>query len=192
MTSAYRSSFFSTSQRHSPVVASVRAGNVIGGGDWAVDRLVPDAMRAFSAGRELSVRQPLATRPWQHVLEPLRGYLMLCQLAYERPADAAQAFNFGPDENDVVTVSTLMDLVGATWGRDGRWSAEATADLHEAGELKLDSSRARGLIGWRPSIGLREAVQMTVSFYRQFYAGAQPAELRAHLETQLDRGAHPA
>lgn len=188
VTTAYRSSYFS-GEAGSPVVASVRAGNVIGGGDWSVDRVVPDAMRAFSAGAPLSVRSPSATRPWQHVLEPLRGYLLLCQLAYERPVDAAQPFNIGPGENDVVPVSRLMQLISAAWGPDAQWTVESSADLHEAGELKLDSSRARRLIGWHPSIGLTEAVDMTVSLYQLFYGGATPAELRAGLESQVDRGA---
>jgi CDP-glucose 4,6-dehydratase len=166
VTAAYRRSFLERADR--PVgVATVRAGNVIGGGDWAEDRLVPDAIRALQHGKPLVVRNPGAVRPWQHVLEPLAGYLMLAERLYHESGKWAGAWNFGPPDEDAVTVAALADQIVRLWG-EGTWKAAPEQDApHEAHDLKLDCSKARQLLGWRPRFTLDEAVGMTVAWYRQ-------------------------
>ena len=172
VTAAYRRSFFAEGAR----VATVRAGNVIGGGDWAEDRLVPDAMRALARGETVRVRNPSAVRPWQHVLEPLGGYLTLAERLVESDAFAT-AWNFGPRDEDAVPVAALVELVLGLWG-DGRWQAvaEATAP-HEAGLLRLDWTQARQRLGWRPVLTLKEAAELTVAWYRAAADGATPPAL---------------
>ncbi|HYH18751.1 MAG TPA: CDP-glucose 4,6-dehydratase [Azospirillum sp.] len=165
---AYRHSYLE--KRTPPVaVASVRAGNIVGGGDWAVDRLVPDAMRAFSAGRRLMIRNPAAVRPWQHVLEPVRGYLMIAERLIDHPAAAVGAWNFGPLEEDCQPVSRIVDRLAMLWGDDAGWSLEAGAQPYEARLLTLDSSRVRAEIGWKPVWRLARALEETVAWYRAFY-----------------------
>lgn len=149
-----------------PPAASGRAGNVIGGGDWARDRLVPDAVRAFSAGRPLAVRRPQAIRPWQHVLEPLSGYLLLAQTLSEKGAPVAQGWNFGPGPENEQPVERLADTLAAIWGNGARWQHEGSDGLHEATFLKLDSSKARTLLGWRARLGFEESLKMTVDWYK--------------------------
>jgi CDP-glucose 4,6-dehydratase len=167
-TSAWRRSFFSLPD--GPRVASARAGNVIGGGDWGADRLIPDVMRATLAGETVLVRNPAATRPWQHVLNPLSGYLLLAQRLWEDPR-AATAWNFGPREDDVQTVgyvlARLVDL-----SPDGlKWQHDAGEQLHEARLLKIDSSRARGRLGWAPRWGLDRALESVVEWHAAHRAG---------------------
>jgi CDP-glucose 4,6-dehydratase len=159
---AYRRSFFDTT---GPRIATVRAGNVIGGGDWAEDRLVPDAMRAIVRGEVIRVRNPAAVRPWQHVLEPLRGYVRLAeQLCSSR--DFAGAWNFGPRDEDAVPVATLAGLLTSRWP-GARWeAAPEPAAPHEAGLLRLDWRKARTRLGWSPWLRLHETVQLTVDWYR--------------------------
>ena len=166
VTAAYRRSFLERADR--PVgVATVRAGNVIGGGDWAEDRLVPDAIRALQHGKPLVIRNPGAVRPWQHVLEPLAGYLMLAERLYHESGKWAGAWNFGPPDEDAVPVAALAERIVRLWG-EGAWQAAPEQDaLHEAHDLKLDCSKARQLLGWRPRFTLDEAVGMTVAWYRQ-------------------------
>jgi CDP-glucose 4,6-dehydratase len=159
---AYRRSFFAA---NGPRVATVRAGNVIGGGDWAADRLVPDAMRALVAGEPIRVRNAAAVRPWEHVLEPLGGYLRLAERLATSDAFAG-AWNFGPRDNDAVPVATLADLIVSFW-EDARWVAEPEGNApHEAGLLRLDWSKARTHLGWHPGLTLKEAVELTVEWYR--------------------------
>jgi len=137
---------------------------VIGGGDWAEDRLVPDVMRALAGGQTVRVRNPSAVRPWQHVLEPLGGYLTLAERLVDSDA-VATAFNFGP-RDDAVPVAALVELMLGLWG-DGRWEAAAETDApHEAGLLRLDCRRARERLGWRPVLTLKEAAELTVTWYR--------------------------
>ena len=172
VTSAYRRSFFTTGAR----VATARAGNVIGGGDWTEDRLLPDAMRALARGETVRVRNPSAVRPWQHVLEPLGGYLTLAERLVES-AEFATAFNFGPRDDDAVPVAALVELVLGLWG-DGRWEAVSeTGAPHEAGLLRLDWSRARQRLGWRPVLTLKEAAELTVAWYRAAEASTSAAAL---------------
>lgn len=168
---AYRQSFFEGVNR--PVgIATVRAGNVIGGGDWAEDRLVPDAIRALHRGQSLVVRNPSATRPWQHVLEPLAGYLMLTERLYgDERGKWAGAWNFGPAEKESVTVGSLCNRMIHAWG-EGEWQPAPKQEApHEAHTLKLDCSKARQLLGWRPVLTLEEAVDMTIGWYRTALSG---------------------
>ena len=165
-TAAYHRSFFEVTD--CPVgVATVRAGNVIGGGDWAEDRLVPDAVRALQLGKSLVVRNPEAVRPWQHVLEPLAGYLMLAERLYREGAKWAEAWNFGPSDEEASTVAVLAERFFHVWG-EGSWltSLQESAP-YEARSLKLDCSKARQVLGWRPRLSLDEAVALTVDWYRQ-------------------------
>jgi CDP-glucose 4,6-dehydratase len=172
VTAAYRRSFFAAGAR----IATARAGNVIGGGDWAEDRLVPDVMRALAGGQTVRVRNPSAVRPWQHVLEPLGGYLMLAERLSESD-HVATAFNFGPRDEDAVPVAALVELVLGHWG-DGRWEAVAETDApHEAGLLRLDCRRAHERLGWRPALTLKEAAELTVTWYRAAAGGASPGAL---------------
>jgi CDP-glucose 4,6-dehydratase len=170
VTEAYRSSFFgpqSTCQ-----VASVRAGNVIGGGDWARDRLVPDAMRAFMAKIPLRIRNPAAVRPWQHVLDPVVAYLLLAQRLFEHGRPFAESFNFGPSAASEVPVSRIVETLVRLWGDGARWEQDAGEHPHEAAYLKLDCAKAAAHLGWRPLIGLDEALELTVEWYRGLAAGA--------------------
>jgi CDP-glucose 4,6-dehydratase len=179
---AYRRSFFSET---GPAVATVRAGNVIGGGDWALDRLVPDAMRAIARGEPVRVRNPAAVRPWQHVLEPLGGYLALAErLASDRRFGGA--WNFGPHDDDAVPVSTLISLVTEQWA-GSRWEpAPEASPPHEAGLLRLDCRKAHTTLGWRPVLRLRDTVEMLVAWYRAAAAEVPPAELYALSVAQIE------
>jgi CDP-glucose 4,6-dehydratase len=168
VTSAFRRSFFA--DPGGPRVASARAGNVIGGGDWGADRLVPDLMRAVLAGEELHVRNPGAVRPWQHVLNPLSGYLLLAQALCEDPAHAA-GWNFGPEERDARTVGWLVERLAELWPGELRRRLDTGAHPHEARYLKLDSSRARQRLGWRAPVELAEALASIVAWYRALEEG---------------------
>jgi CDP-glucose 4,6-dehydratase len=167
---AYRRSFFSgeTSTR----VASGRAGNVIGGGDWARDRLVPDAMRAFMAGEPLKIRNPGSTRPWQHVLDPILAYVLLIEhLVDSSGKDFAQSWNFGPSSSDNAAVSFVADSLVRLWGGAARWVQDEGEHPHEAASLKLDCTKAIARLKWRPMIGLKHALALTVDWYRTFERG---------------------
>jgi CDP-glucose 4,6-dehydratase len=169
VTSAYRRSFFQ--DPNGPRVASARAGNVIGGGDWGEDRLVPDIVRAAHAGDTLRVRNPGAVRPWQHVLCPLNGYLMLAQALCESP-EHADAWNFGPNERDAQTVGWIVERFSQIWPGGVRWTQDEGPHPHEAHHLKLDSSRACERLGWRPVMGLEEGIEATAAWYEVWQNGA--------------------
>jgi CDP-glucose 4,6-dehydratase len=177
---AYRASYFSPERTADPGIrlASVRAGNVIGGGDWADDRIVPDAVRALVAGQPLIVRNPASTRPWQHVLEPLSGYLSLAShLLGDDPHPWAQAWNFGPLATAEASVAALADAVIDQWG-SGRWETEAGTVPHlEAKTLRISIDKAVTLLGWRPRWDFDETVQRTVAWYRTYYE-APSTEMR--------------
>jgi len=170
---AYRSSYFPVGRidEHGVRLASVRAGNVIGGGDWADDRIVPDAVRALASGFDLVVRNPDSTRPWQHVLEPLSGYLTLAGrlLSDEQPAAWAEAWNFGPSVQDEARVGDLATAVVTAWG-SGRWTTPSGAapDV-EAKTLRIAIDKAVSRLGWQPRWHLDETVSRTVDWYRHFY-----------------------
>lgn len=180
VTSAYRDSFFNPSSyaSHGVAVASARAGNVIGGGDWATDRLVPDLVAGFARGDAVRIRNPDAVRPWQHVLEPLSGYLVLAErLIAEGPA-FGEAWNFGPDNVDACEVSAVADMLAEAWGAGARWEVEDVPKPHEAGTLRLDYAKARHRLGWQPRWRLPQAVRDTVAWYREFDAAAPPPAAR--------------
>ncbi len=175
VTSAYRRSFFGAAG--APALASARAGNVIGGGDWATDRLIPDILRAIAAGRAVPIRNPHAIRPWQHVLEPLSGYLVLCEALWHDPARAAAAWNFGPRDDDARPVQWIVERLCALWGNGAAWERDARAQPHEAHYLKLDISKARASLGWQPRWSLDEALARIVAWQRAWQAGA---DMRAY------------
>jgi CDP-glucose 4,6-dehydratase len=175
VTAAYRNSF--ASDPDGLRLASARAGNVIGGGDWGEDRLIPDLMRAALAGDTAIVRRPGAIRPWQHVLNPLSGYLLLAQGLWEQPAHA-EGWNFGPDELDARPVEWIADRLASIWGEGFRWRNESEAAApHEATYLKLDSSKARARLGWAPAWDLDAALAAIVQWYEAFHAGEEMREV---------------
>jgi CDP-glucose 4,6-dehydratase len=186
VTSAYRQSFFTRGVSASPtMVATVRAGNVIGGGDWAADRLVPDVVRGFLAGEPVRVRSPHAVRPWQHVLEPVSGYLTLARRLVEDgdPHSALQdGWNFGPSEEDARSVEWIVERMCERWGEGAAWVRDENPHPPEATILKLDSSRARAELGWRPRLALPDALDWTVQWYR---ASQHGDDLRAVTERQI-------
>ena len=179
VTSAMRNSFFPPQSwpEHQLALASARAGNVIGGGDWAEDRLVPDLVRAFTAGTAAAVRRPGAVRPWQHVLEPLYGYLLLAQRLLEHGPEYAEAWNFGPAESDAREVGWLAERVSRLWGDGARCESDPRAHPHEATFLKLDCSKARARLGWQPRWHLERALEETVGWYRAYCTGADVRKL---------------
>ena len=179
VTAAYRSSFLKDAG-----VATARAGNVIGGGDWAADRLLPDILRAFAEGRAVAIRNPHAVRPWQHVLEPLAGYLLLAQKLHEQPAAHSQAWNFGPAQDDARPVSWIVDQMARRWGAGARWDIAPGDHPHETSYLQLDASKARSQLGWRPQTTLAQALDLTVQWARQRAAGT---DVRALCLEQITR-----
>src|SRR5215471_16264306 len=170
VTNAFRDSFFSTKMldRHGVAVASARAGNVIGGGDWTTHQLIPDLMRAFLAEKPCFIRNPSATRPWQFVLEPLRGYLMLAERLAENGASFATAWNFGPADEDARPVSWIADKLARTWGNNASWTHDGGTHPHEAHLLKLDASRAKAVLKWHPKLPLDAALEWIAKWYRGF------------------------
>ena len=179
---AYRSSFFAPGGTCH--VATARAGNVIGGGDWARDRLVPDAMRAFMADAALRIRNPSAVRPWQHVLDPVLGYLRLAERLVEGGRAYTEGWNFGPATASEVPVSRVVDALARLWGGSARWEHDAGEHPHEAVYLKLDCAKASARLGWRPLIDLDQALELTVEWYRGLAAGV---DMRALTLAQTQR-----
>ena len=174
VTSAYRRSFFGDPD--GPRLASARAGNVIGGGDWGVDRLIPDVMRAALAGAPVEVRNPGATRPWQHVLNPLSGYLTLAERLFD-DAGAASAWNFGPEERDAQPVGWIVERLDTLWPGGLRWERVTGEHPHESRYLKVDSSRARARLGWEPRWGLERALDSIVEWYVALRDGGDLREM---------------
>lgn len=174
VSAAYRSSYFnaSTYAQHSVAMATVRAGNVIGGGDWAPDRLIPDILAAFEQDRQVNIRNPNAIRPWQHVMEPLRGYLMLAERLFEHGPSFAEGWNFGPNDEDAKPVGWIVDQMAALWGHGARWQTDTGEHPHEAHYLKLDISKARNRLDWHPVLRLTDALALIVEWTRQRRAGA--------------------
>jgi CDP-glucose 4,6-dehydratase len=172
---AYRRSFFNPADyaTHGVGLASARAGNVIGGGDFASDRLVPDAMRAFMRGQALQIRNPLSVRPWQHVLEPLHGYLLLAEHLHEE-VRFAEGWNFGPQTDEGASVSDVADRLVSHWGSGASWVQDSAEHPHEAQTLKLDSTKARIELGWTPRLGLENGLRLTADWYK---ALNQPVDL---------------
>jgi CDP-glucose 4,6-dehydratase len=166
LTDAYRLSFLPAGSDRQIGVATARAGNVIGGGDWGDHRLVPDVVRAIAAGEPVRVRSPQAVRPWQHVVNPLSGYLLLAEELWHRGEPVAEAWNFGPGEEDCRPVSWLVERVTRRWGDGARWQPESHPGFHESSFLMLDCAKARAELGWRPPVELETAVDWLVDWYR--------------------------
>ena len=165
VTSAYRRSFM---QEKGIGLASARAGNVIGGGDWAHDRLIPDILRAFEKSTPVIVRNPKSTRPWQHVLEPLSGYLMLAEKLYNAPGDYAEGWNFGPQDDDVKPVDWILDHMVFQWGDGASWELDNAAHPHEAGFLKLDISKAKARLHWKPTWHLDHTLERIIHWHQSW------------------------
>lgn len=168
VSAAYRSSFFNLGEQSGRQVAlaTARAGNVIGGGDWSEDRLIPDLIRGFRNKQPVLIRRPKAVRPWQHVLEPLHGYILLAEKLLTGQSEFSSAFNFGPADGDAWPVDRIATTLVNLWGNGASWISDPTPSVHEAHYLKLDSSKARTQLGWEPQLGIKSALEWTVSWYR--------------------------
>lgn len=179
VTHSYRSSFFGEGRT---AISTARAGNVIGGGDFANDRIVPDCIRAALKGENVSLRNPYSTRPYQHVLEPLFAYLLIAQRQYER-LEFAGAYNVGPEDCDCVTTGTLAELFCESWGEGLAWDYQECDGPHEANFLKLDCSRLKNTFGWKPVWRVAEAVEKTVAWTKAWVAGE---DVRAVMDAQIE------
>jgi CDP-glucose 4,6-dehydratase len=182
---AYRSSYFPSDDymRHGIAVASTRAGNVIGGGDWAKDRLIPDIMRAILEKRPVIIRSPNSTRPWQHVLEPLNGYLLLAQFLWERGAVFADSWNFGPYDQEARPVSWIVEHITDIWGEGASWELDKAQHPHENTYLKLDCSKANQLLDWAPKLQLPICLEWVVDWYKSFQRNE---DMRSFSESQIN------
>lgn len=170
--SAWRRSYFGDSSSH---IASVRAGNVVGGGDWAKDRLIPDFMRHFAEQKEVLVRNPNAIRPWQHVMEPLSGYFTLAEKLYVEGKGYAEAWNFGPQQMDARNVEYIANMLSKLWGEGCRWRVDKGPHPHEATYLKLNIDKSRSRLNWRPILNIDETLSLTCSWYKDFYTNKASA-----------------
>ncbi len=178
VTHSYRNSYFA---ERKTAVSTARAGNVIGGGDFAPDRIIPDCVRAASEGKPIVLRNPNSVRPYQHVLEPLSAYLLLAQAQWDDP-NLAGAYNVGPSEQDAVTTGEIAGYFTDAWGDGSRWISESDGGPHEAGLLMLDSSKIRETLGWNPRWNIREAVAKTVQWSKQYVSGA---DMNAETEREI-------
>jgi CDP-glucose 4,6-dehydratase len=177
--SAYRNSFFNpkdSGKIHNIALSSVRAGNVIGGGDWGGDRLISDCVKTLSQNKIINIRNPQATRPWQYVLEPLSGYLLLGSKMYKDGVKYSSAWNFGPNGNDIITVEEIVKSVIKNWGK-GEYKVDTSRQPHEAGLLKLETSKARIFLGWKPVYEIYETIKRTINWYKYFYNGIEKEKL---------------
>jgi CDP-glucose 4,6-dehydratase len=170
ISAAYIRSFFNPEyfKMHGKVIATVRAGNVIGGGDWAKDRIIPDCIRSLEENRPIEVRNPQSVRPWQHVLEPLNGYLLLASKMFEEPSKYSGAWNFGPYPESIITVKEVVEKVIEYYGKGSWKDISKPTELHEANLLNLDISKANLLLGWKPVLNIEEAIKFTVNYYRRY------------------------
>lgn len=188
VTAAYRRSFLEPAGVH---LASARAGNVIGGGDWAADRLVPDFLRALDASQTLVIRSPMATRPWQHVLEPLSGYLVLAEKLVTEGRGFAEAWNFGPEEIDARSVQWIVESL-CQQVPGAAWQCDTSPQPHEANTLKLDSSKAKARLGWRPRWNLHTALGMTLAWHQAWKEGGDMAAVSVRQIQQYSMAAGQA
>jgi CDP-glucose 4,6-dehydratase len=179
ITAAYRTSYFhpNSYDLHKVAIATARAGNVIGGGDWAEDRLIPDVLSAFEKFNPAVIRNPNSTRPWQHVLEPLSGYMLLLKNLYEIGPPFAQAWNFGPKDEGARSVEWVVGKITQKWGVNASWIAENTVHPHEANSLKLDCSKAKSLLGWQPKWSLEYALDMIIDWHKAYLLGLDMSKI---------------
>ncbi|MGK5054298.1 CDP-glucose 4,6-dehydratase [Janthinobacterium sp. RB2P8] len=184
VTAGYRSSFFNAEKyaEHGIALGSGRAGNVIGGGDWAMDRLIPDMLRAIGAGQPVMIRNPHSIRPWQHVLEPLSGYLTLAEKLYTEGPVHAEGWNFGPHDTDAKPVEWIIERMTQEWGAGASWSLDGQNHPHEATYLKLDCSKARGQLGWHPRWDIGQTIAKIVEWHK---ACDQGTDMRAFTLAQI-------
>ena len=187
VSAAFRQSYFHPSQLNQPgghttAIATARAGNVIGGGDWSLDRLIPDLIAGFTRGEPVLIRRPHAIRPWQHVLEPLHGYILLAEKLLTGDPRFATAYNFGPTEDDAQPVQWIVEKMTQFWGDGATWTLDPDPGVHEAGYLKLDASRARSDLSWRPRLRLETALQWLVEWYK---AADRNEDMQAHTFRQI-------
>ena len=186
ITTAFRSSYFNPKeyQKHGVALASARAGNVIGGGDWAGDRLIPDFIRAIIKGEKVVIRSPYAIRPWQYVLEPLMGYLLLCERLHEEGTLFAEGWNFGPNDNDAKDVAWIIQYLCDNWGNGASWEIDTRPNPHEATYLKLDCSKAKVKLGWRPSWDIKTTLKSIVDWNKAYLHGE---DVRAICYNQIEK-----
>ena len=179
VTSAYRNSFFNPSDYvgHGTAIATARAGNVIGGGDWTANGLVADIVRSFMEGKSVLIRNPYATRPWQHVLDALNGYLMLAAGLYHKGPVFAEAWNFGPSEAEVQPVGWMVEKMLALWGEGASWERDPACQFHEANTLSLNCSKARLKLGWEPRLSLEDALTQIITWTKGYQSGSNMREL---------------
>ncbi|MFM7427790.1 MAG: CDP-glucose 4,6-dehydratase [Elainella sp.] len=183
---SYRNSFFNPAkyEEHGVALATTRAGNVIGGGDWAADRLIPDILNAVMKGESVLIRSPRATRPWQHVLEPLNGYLMLAERLYSEGVAYAESWNFGPDDLNAKPVSWIADELYELWGNGITWTQDGPGNLHENTFLKLDCTKAHTRLGWLPKLDIKATLQWIVEWSKAYERGL---DMRQYTESQIRR-----
>jgi CDP-glucose 4,6-dehydratase len=186
VTSSFRNSFFNPKEykKHGVALASARAGNVIGGGDWAENRLIPDFIRAIMRGENVKIRNPYAVRPWQHVLEPLNGYLKLCEKLFNDGAVFAEGWNFGPDDSEAKNVKWITSKICELWGNGAGFELDSNPQPHEATYLKLDCSKARALLGWNPVWNVENSLKMIVDWYKSYLSNA---DLRKICVSQIEQ-----
>ena len=190
---SWRRSFFNPEDygvKHHVSLASVRAGNVIGGGDWAKDRIIPDCIRALEAGRPIEIRSPKSVRPWEHVLEPLSGYLLLAKKMWDHPTEYCEGWNFGPESDAVSTVWEIAEELVRQFGRGELKDVSEPGALHEAKLLMLDITKAKTRLGWKPRLDLRGTIALTADWYRRYSAEDPYSLCREEIEKYLGYGNH--
>ena len=186
VTAAFRSSYFNPElyEKHGVAMATVRAGNVIGGGDWAEDRLIPDIMRAIFRKQPVYLRNPHTIRPWQHVLDPLNGYLLLAEKLWDNGNEFSGAWNFGPSDDDTRSVGELTQQLTEIWGKGAKWISDEGEHLHEANYLKLDCSKARQRLGWKTNLTLSETLHWVAEWYKAY---AENKDIQTMTLNQIER-----
>ena len=186
VTSSFRDSFFNLKEfeRHGCSLSSVRSGNVIGGGDWAKDRLIPDIMNSISKRIPTQIRNTRSIRPWQFVLEPLFGYLILAQRMWEEGKEFSEPWNFGPDETDCKSVKWILEKISKEWDDGFSWKEDTRDNPHEAEMLKLDCNKAKKRLGWKTKLDVNETIEWTVNWYKEYFKNS---DMKEYTENQIDK-----